>query len=324
MAEWSIRAIQNLILEKKEWDKKNLYATDSEKCARGLYYALTGEKETSPDDPQSLRRMEVGSMIEYNQVKKLRKLGILIEAQRRIYDEEFNVSGRHDGIIINPEECTERAKELIERKKKIFDLQEELDKEDYGLVEQYRNKEISREELLSKKFEIITKKQDLYDEDWEANQELLIPDPNNSLMVIEIKSITEKGFEWRKNDGQPMEGHRKQAMFYLWKLMDLYPNIKSRVVYVDTSFQNILEFDISLDLDYLEDMKGYWTYINNCVKNKELPMLPPSIVENPMKRSYRWQVNYQADWCKYHIKCTGDPNWKTKAIQEVERLNGKK
>lgn len=321
MSDWSIKAIQDIIIEKEEWTKKNLYATDSDKCPAGLYHALMGEKSTNPDDPRGLRRMEVGSIVEYNQVKKLRSLGLLIEAQRRIYDEDSNVSGRHDGIVISPTECSSRAKELIERKKQIYTALTTLEKEGYKNLEQYISKEIDRDSFLSLQKESIDKKQDLYDEDFEINKELLVPNPENSLIVMEIKSIVEKGFDWRKKDGVPMDSHRKQIMFYLWKLREFYPNIQGRVIYVDTSYQDLLEFQVDLDMDVINDLQKFWKYINKSVEDKVPPPAAPSIVQNP--KSGKWQVNYQAEWCKYHIKCTEDPNWLTKAIEEVKKLNAK-
>src|SRR3990172_3315919 len=102
---WSVKAIQNIILDRDEWEKKNLYATDSDRCRSGVYYEMKGEKPTNPIKPENLRRMEVGKMIEMSQIKKLRYLGILLDAQTRIFDEKYNVSGRPDAIIISPIDC---------------------------------------------------------------------------------------------------------------------------------------------------------------------------------------------------------------------------
>ncbi len=322
MTEWSIREIQDIIVEKEEWVKNNLYATDSDKCPRGVYYSLTGEKQTSPDDPGGLRRMEVGTMIEFNQVKKLRALGIMIEAQRRIADEEHKVSGRHDGIIISPVECSKRAKDLIERKKEIFKELAAIDKKHYRDLADLQSEKISRGMFILNECNRVTEKQDLYDEDFHINKELLVPDPENSLMVIEIKSTTDVGFKYREREGVPSDSHKKQAMFYLWKLREIYPNIKARVLYVDTSYQNLLEFDVEVDEQTLDDMKKYWDYINHCVDKKELPPVAPDVVKD--SRYNKWKVNYQAEWCKYHDKCTGDPDWLGKAIKKVAELNKKK
>jgi CRISPR/Cas system-associated exonuclease Cas4 (RecB family) len=321
MSIWSVKEIQDIVLEQEEWEKKNLYATDSEKCPRGLYYSLIGEKASRPIDPEGLRRMEVGQMIERNQVEKLKSLGLLIEAQRRIYDEEGNVSGRHDGIIISPLHCSEEAKGMIERKKEIYKELKSKEKIFWNLIEQYNNEEIPRHEFIDKMLLLTQIKTDLYDEDKVLNKALLIPNPENELIVIEIKSIVEAGFKWRMKDGRPMDSHIKQLTFYLWKLREIYPNMKGRVIYVDTSYQRLLEFDVELDLNLLEDMKKFWKSINEFVENKELPPESPDIVQNP--KTGRYQVNYQAEWCRYHDKCTGKPNWLDLAIEKVKQLNSK-
>lgn len=318
MNDWSIKSIQDIVLEKETWEKKNLYATDSSKCPSGIYHQLCGAKETTPVDPRGERRMEVGSMVEANQIKKLRSQGLLIEAQRRIVDTEFNVSGRHDGLVISPTECTDEAKKMIERKKEIFKAITSFDKIIGMSLESYRKGEIDLEKFLDVQTRMNRDKQSLYDEEWTINQELLKPDPKNSIILMEIKSIVEKGFEWRQKDGKPMDDHRNQLMFYLWKLREIYPWLLGRVVYVDTSYQNLLEFNIEFDEKVIEDLKKFWSYINQCVKDKVPPPAVPAVVQNPYGK---WQVNYQAEWCRYHIHCTGDANWKTKAIEEVERLN---
>lgn len=320
--EWSIRAIQEIVLEQETWEKKNLYATDSEKCPKGLYLSLLGEEASYPIEPQALRRMEVGQMIEKNQVEKLKSLGLLIEAQRRIFDEEGNVSGRHDGIIISPIHCTDEAKECIERKKEIYLELKSLDKLFWEIIGKYNDETMSRDRFISDMNQITEQRTTLYDEDRSLNRRLLVPNPENQLIVMEVKSIVEKGFEWRKSDGVPMDSHKKQSMFYLWKLRETYPNIKARVIYVDTSYQNLLEFDVELDLSLLEDMKRFWKSINEAVLNKTPPPESPSIVKNP--KSGKWQINFMADWCRYHDKCTGDPEWKVKAIAKVKELNTRK
>lgn len=319
--EWSIKAIQDIVLEQETWEKKNLYATDSGKCPMGLYLSLTGVVANLPIDPKGLRRMEVGQMIEKNQIEKLKSLGILIEAQRRIYDEEGNVSGRHDGIIISPIFCTAEAKEMISRKAEIFKELKLLDKHFWEIIEKYNEGTMDRDRFIREMNTLTEERTDLYDEDKVLNAALLVPNPENHLIVNEIKSIVEKGFEWRIKDNAPMEDHQKQAMFYLWKLREKYSNIKARVIYVDTSYQNLLEFDVELDLALLGDMKRFWKSINESVQTKVPPPPAPDIVYDTKYR--RWKINHVADWCRYHDQCTGKPNWKDIAMKKVEELNTK-
>lgn len=319
MKDWSIKEIQDIILDNEKWEKKNLYATDSEKCPAGLYYSLTGEEPTYPIEARALRRMEVGNMIEKNQIEKLKSLGLVVEAQRRIYDEDHKVSGRHDGIIISPEFCSEEAKSIIERKKEIYSEIKRLDSEIYQKIDLYHQNQIERKIFLEYLKITTERKTNLYDEERSLNQMLLVPNPENELIVLEIKSIVETGFRWRKKEQKPMEGHTKQLMFYLWKLKETYPNIKGRIIYVDCSYQDILEFNVDLDSDVIRDCKKFWKAVNESVE-AETPLPPaPSIVRSSMWG--KWQVNYVAKWCQYHDKCTGDPKWLEKAEEEVAKLN---
>lgn len=318
--DWSIKEIQNLVLDNEEWEKKNLYATDSEKCPRGLYLSLTGAKPETPIDPESLRRMEVGKLIEDQQLKKLRSLGILLATQDRIYDETYNVSGRLDALIIDPHSCTEEAKSLIDDKKMIFNKLETLEKNFWKGHDKYRKGEVKREVFIAGAISLLKKKQELYDADDIINKILLEPNPENPLMIIEIKSINEWGFKYRQSDGTPMESHEKQTMFYLWKYREKYPYIIARVLYAQIPYQDLLEFDVELDLKKLDEMKAFWKYINDCIREKTPPVAAPSVIQN--NKTGKYNLNYQADWCRYHIQCTGDPNWKTKAFEEVKKLNG--
>jgi hypothetical protein len=83
-----------------------------------------------------------------------------------------------------------------------------------------------------------------------------------------------------------------------------------------------LEFDIEYDENVLNELKSTWKVINDAVKTKTPPPHVPNIVKNPF--SGKWKVNALAEWCPYHILCTGDPEWKIKAMLDVKRLNSKK
>jgi hypothetical protein len=318
---WSIKQLQDLVLDQDEWDRKNLYATDFGKCPRGIYYALKGEKPDTAIDPEGLRRMEVGKMIEYNQIKKMKAMGIFLGTQDRVFDEKYNVSGRIDALIISPDECTPEAKGLIKRKKEIFEVLEDHKKNLFKGINQFNNLEINEDQFREGRDKLMKRDDSLYSEERQINNELLKPNKKNSLMVIEIKSISEWGFKFREREGIPMEAHSKQTQFYLWKLRDKYPNILARVLYVQIPYQNLLEFDIPYSEEDLMDLQRFWTTINKAIKVGKLPPAAPSVVKSSING--KWQVNYQAEWCRHHIKCTGDSGWLDKAIKEVQKLNKK-
>ena len=324
MKTWSVKQIQDMVEPAKEWgEKKTIYASDSHKCLSGIYYSLKGEEPTSQADAESLRRMDVGNMIETNQVKKLKRLGIFIEPptgiQHRVENKEFGVSGRLDALIISPTECTLEAKKIIGEKAELYKMLEDLKGNMYKGIDQYLKGDVDEDTYLEGRAKILQMEHGAHERNRELNQRLLEPNPANHLMIVEVKSISEWGFKYREMEGRAMEAHEDQALFYLSEMRKIYPNIVARVLYVQIPYQNLLEFDIIYSEQRFQDMAKKWAYIQECIKEEKIPEPAPAVRLND--KSGKWQVNFQADWCNYHIKCTGDPNWKRKAMDTVKALN---
>lgn len=320
---FSIRQIQDMVVDQESWpEKKTIYATDSEKCLRGVYYSLKGEEPTTPIDPESERRMNTGKMIEEVQIRKLKALGILIEAdagQHRVFNKEYNVSGRLDALIISPEFCSPEAKKLIERKKEIYSVLQKYYSNSYVGLSKFSKGEITEEKFLEGKTQLMKMEHELYEENKRINHELLNPDPRNQLMIVEIKSSNEWGFKYYMKENKPNDSHRKQALFYLSELRKTYPNIIARILYVSVPYQELLEFDVDYDEKELEMLRSQWKKLGECVKTDTLPEAADDVVFN--EQTGNWKVNYQAEWCRYHSLCTGDPNWLVKAKNKVTSLN---
>lgn len=323
---WSIKQIQDMVIEREDWGKKeNIYASDSGKCLRGVYYSLLNEKPTNPIDPMSIRRMEVGEMVERNQIEKLKSLGIYVDpisgGQHRIFNEKYKVSGRLDGLIISPEHCTKEAKKIIEKKIQIYKRLKECHFNFWKGLEKFRKKEINEEEFKKGRNLLTGLEHELHEENHKLNEKLLIPNPKNHLMIVEIKSINEWGFKKLIEQNQPMEEHFNQTLFYLSEYSKIYPEITARILYVQMPYQELAEFKIEMDSKKLKELQNFWGYMNQCIQKKQLPEIPSDV---ELSTSGKWKLNHKADWCRYHIKCTGDPNWKQKAIDRVIQLNGQK
>lgn len=317
--DWSIKQVQDMVSEREEWTKKNVYVTDCGKCPAGVYFALKGIKTTNPIPAKNMRRMEVGTFIEQSFIKKLKSLGILLSAQDRLFDEAAGLSGRPDAIIISPTSCTDEAKGWISERVELYKLLKNIDKDWYDLLRKEEAGELSTADFLKEETKLNKKKRAVYAADKRLQDKLLVPDPQNSLMVAEVKSIVSTGFTWRKKEGKPMEDHEKQDMFYLWKLRAKYPWMIGRVVYVSTDYQELLEFNVDVDEDKIQQMLDFATYVNKCAKDNVQPEPAPDVIRNPM--TGKWQVNTTASWCDYHIQCTGNADWLAKAFDKVELLN---
>ena len=316
---WSVIHLQDMVLKTRPWKKKEtIYATDADKCLCGVYHALLGEEPTNQASPEGIRRMNTGSIVEDVVVKKMKAQGIFLSTQDRIFDEEYKVSGRLDALMINPDNCTAKAKKYIKRKQEIFQLIRQYNDNFYTGLEKYRSGEITKKQFRKGQHALNDKIGDLYDEEHELDEYLLIPNPKNQLGLIEVKSTSDVGLNYMRSIGEPNEGHKKQIMYYLWKLRDKYPNLTAKLLYVGVPYQNMIEFDVEFDMTVIDNLKKKWEYIWECVNTKTPPVLP-----SPISRSLKGKakLNYQADWCNYHILCTGDPNWKSKALAEVLEIN---
>lgn len=325
---FSIKQIQDLVIEEVDEprEKKTIYATDNSKCPRGVYYSLKGEIPTKPIDPESLRRMETGKLIEGVQIRKLRSLGILIEAeggsQHRAFNEKYNVSGRIDALVISPDHCTKEAKEIIKRKKEIYKTFSDYRNNRYEGLKKFTEGTISKEQFLAGKMKLVELEDKLYSENSKLNKKLLIPDPKNQLMIVEVKSSNEWGFKYYIKENKPNESHENQTLFYLSEFMKKYPNITARILYVAVPYQELLEFNVPFDTERLKNLRKFWTMMNDSLKTGKLPPIAPDVIQN--EETGTWRVNYQAEWCRYHDKCTGDPAWFEKAKHKVISLNLKK
>jgi len=322
MNNFSIKQIQDMVIEREEWgEKKTIYATDSDKCPCGVYHSLIGTEPTTQIDPESLRRMETGKLVEDVQVRKLKSLGIYIEPeigfQHRIFNEKYNVSGRLDALIISPDQCSKEAKKAISRKKEIYESLSKYRSNAYLGSEKYHAGEIDKDTLLKGRIRLLNQEQELYDENRELNKILLAPNPENQLMIVEIKSSNEWGFKYYMNSNRANDSHVNQITFYLSELRKKYPNILARILYVSVPFQEMLEFDVPYSPSIYENLQVFWKQISSAVKKK----IPPKPAEDVIFDGSKWKVNYQAEWCRYHDKCTGDPNWFKKAKDKVLSMN---
>lgn len=317
---WSVKSIQDMPEVREDRERKNIYASDYGKCPGAIYYSLLGYKPSAPITPESLRRMQVGKYIEDAQVKKLQRLGIYLGGNdMRFFDETYNVSGKPDAIIINPNHCSKKAKELITYKTVLHTRLSQLYRNMNKGLGKYHSNEITETAFLEGKAIIDIQLHNLYKDMKEANDALLVPDKQNELMLVEIKSINESGIKYRVEENGPDEHYRAQTMFYLWKLREKYPNVVARVLYVTVPYQELYEYDIDYNESDIDRLKAFWTLLNNAIKSKTPPEPAPAVILN--SKTGRWQLNWQAEYCGFHDHCTQDPAWKAKAWDEVKRRN---
>jgi len=74
------------------------------KCHRALYWSFQNEPESNPLDGRALRILEAGRSFEEMMVETLKNMGywdaIRNEQEKKFYNEDLNISGEVDGILI--------------------------------------------------------------------------------------------------------------------------------------------------------------------------------------------------------------------------------
>ncbi|MEK6883779.1 MAG: hypothetical protein AABY22_29390, partial [Nanoarchaeota archaeon] len=155
-----------------------------------------------------------------------------------------------------------------------------------------------------------------------ARYDLLIVHRNLPPLVYEIKSVNSKAFWWMAKEGFKIKPeHELQIQWYLKKLIEKYPDIEGRVLYVSRDDLVIQELNTSYNPEIAKQSEEKFRLLNECWRNQTLPPVEPAVVFNDANR--KWQVNYKARYCSHHSLCLGNVNWGKEAELKVAELNSK-
>ena len=116
--------------------------------------------------------MEIGKMIEMNQIKKLKSLGIFLGTQDRLYDEECNVSGRLDALLVSPDHCSAFIKKMIQEKRKIYESLKETENNLWKGINSYREWKIIEKDLIKGKKDIVELQHYLYEKESDVDKNM--------------------------------------------------------------------------------------------------------------------------------------------------------
>ncbi len=98
-------------------------------------------------------------------------------------------------------------------------------------------------------------------------EKLLYEGPDNSAMIVELKSIKEKGFLWIVKTNKPDEKHVKQLHLYMY-LTGIRAGL---LLYENKNTQDIKEFLIKYDEKITKKVLDQIHLINECIASKQLP-----------------------------------------------------
>lgn len=120
---------------------------------------------------------------------------------------------------------------------------------------------------------------------------------NDKFYLLEIKTISKEGYEYRLREKCPDEKHIMQAYTYLY-LLEKHKIIKQKIdnilfIYVNRSNSGFKTFKLDIDEKYFENnLLGKINLINDCLKDETLP-----------ERPYDKKNNTECKRCRFQKEC---------------------
>lgn len=239
---------ENNEAEKELHDPCKFYPSSVGMCSRRIVYQMLGYSQ-KPMDPRILLIMENGTYMHERIEKILGDTGLLIAPEISFKKPEWRISGRSDAIIYNfrPHKSNDN----------IITLKEPIYKTD-------ENGECIRDENGHR---IV------------IDEKVLYEGPDNDVMIVELKSISDSGFKWISKRG-PKENHKKQLQLYMY----LTGIKEGMLLYENKNTQELKEFFISYDEKLVKEVVNQIVYVNEHVNKKTLP--PKEYEENSFECRY--------------------------------------
>jgi radical SAM protein with 4Fe4S-binding SPASM domain len=254
---WSIQEFENAYLEfqMKRGDQKSDYwrGSDMGACARKRIYTRKGIQPTELITSRQHRTMDVGNLFHTKYQRFFKKLGILIEKEGEIVNEEYHFKGHFDALLggipkpVRKEDFTFKGKDGKE-----FFKQDEFD---------WFNGFLSG-----------------------LNQRFPTGLP---LLLYELKTQHSMSFQYIEKKPQPE--HYYQLCSYLYFLKDKYPELKEgRILYISKDDSRLCEHIIRLNDETIEQIESELKQLNEYWKKDELP---PQLEEIENGR-INWKCSY--------------------------------
>lgn len=140
--------------------------------------------------------------------------------------------------------------------------------------------------------------------------------------LYEIKTMHSRGFWHRQKSGElVLPQHRLQVNAYLWLLRERFPNLQGYLCYVSKDDLAVLTVPVPYREEDVAEVQRQLAVLNTAWAQQVPP--PPAEAVVFDAASGRWAVNWQASYCPFHARCTGDPDWLAKAEREASARNRK-
>lgn len=138
----------------------------------------------------------------------------------------------------------------------------------------------------------------------------------------EFKTVHSRKFWYMTQRGQADDQHRMQLWWYL-KFLNVP---EGRLVYISKDDLAIQEYPVFLnDEELSKEAIGDIGKLMVAWKTQVPPEPATLFVKSFDKKKNKdvYKLNWQADYCRYHSHCLGDPDWRQKAEKELKELNKK-
>lgn len=256
--------IENNKQESDKHDPCKFYPSSVGKCLRAIVYQMQGYVGAQPDG-RLLLICDNGTYFHERIEKLFESTGLLIAAEVSFKVPELRLSGRTDAIIRNFLDH-KSSSNIIKLYRTVKEINEET------------GEEIERDELV-----------------YEG--------PDNDVIIVELKSISDSGFKYIERTG-PKQAHVMQLMLY----MHITGIKQGLILYENKNDQRMKEFFIGYDPEMAEKIMNKIRLANKHVDEGTLP-------EKEFQRT-----DFECMYCEYKDLC-----WPVKSkitIEDIMRIEG--
>jgi CRISPR/Cas system-associated exonuclease Cas4 (RecB family) len=248
-------------------DPCKFYPSSAGKCSRAIVYQMMGYEQEELDG-RTLLIFENGNGYHTRMENLFHDTGLLIAPELSFEKPEWRISGRSDAVIKNflPHKSSGNIIKLYEP---------EFQRNEDGST--YRDKN-------NKKVKV--------------GEKLLYEGADNDLIIVELKSISDKGFGYLDKYGAK-EYHIKQLQLYLY----LTGVRQGMLLYENKNTQELKEFFIPYDEAVAKTVIDQIVLVNGCI---DTHTLPPKEYE---------QTDYECRYCSYNSIC-----WPVKNTYSLEDI----
>jgi len=134
--------------------------------------------------------------------------------------------------------------------------------------------------------------------------------------IKEFKTIHSRAFFY---NSLPYHHHVLQVTGYHLFTFGKTKKADMSIGYISKDDLCIRECPVSLEKDNIEEIMETLNKLNTAWREKKPPPIEKDVVYD--FKTGKYIMNWKSRYCKTHHLCTGDPDWKKKALSEIRKRN---